>query len=78
MNTDQLLISSLARAALKQDHNAVAAILNDCPDDKLRDATGHTLTLLVAGFKATFCPRDWHAFVNEATASLTLMELDPS
>jgi hypothetical protein len=75
---DQQLVAGIAMAALTQDHQGLAQLINDCPADKVRDATAHALTVLVAGFRPSFTPHDWQDLINQARASLLLLELDPS
>jgi hypothetical protein len=73
---DQQLVAGIAMAALTQDHDGLAALINDAPDDKVRDATAHALALIVAGMRSSFTGPDWTALINGARSALYELELE--
>lgn len=78
MTPDQRLVADVAMAALTEDHEELADLVNNLTDDKTRPVAAHTLTFLVSIFRNIIDPADWQGLIDEAKASRLLLDLDPS
>ncbi|MBZ9638009.1 hypothetical protein [Streptomyces sp. PSKA30] len=76
MTEDQKTVAGLVMAALTEDHDGLAHLVNDLPNGKVRPASAHALTLLASIFRAVIAPDDWQALIQEARASRALLDLD--
>jgi hypothetical protein len=51
-------------------------LINQLPDDKVRDAGAHAPTLLANTFRNVISPDDWTELIQAARSELLALELD--
>jgi hypothetical protein len=73
---DQQTVAGLVMAALTCDHDGLAQLINQLPDDKVRDANAHALTLVASVFRSVIRPDDWTGLVEAARTELLTLQLD--
>lgn len=76
MNEAQRTVANIALAALTQDHDQLARLINELPRRQVRDATAHALTLLVAGLKPCFTDDDWQGLIQDGRLALLDLEME--
>ena len=66
--TPEQKVTALALAALRADGDGLALLLNDLPDDEVRNACGYALMALCSGFRSILTDEAWQEAIRGVQA----------